>query len=190
MVRFLFAALLVGCSAAAGESDLPAQSGGSAGAPTAAAGEGPTGGSTSQVAGAGGLVSEAGKAPDGGTVAKAGEPPIGGTGGAGGSAGSAPVGGNLTGGSGGAAAGAASAGSAGQIGSAGTATGGAGPKCPADFYCHELGPDAFAKCVTRPADPDPQFPGCTITEGTCFYPKDAPESCILDSCWSTKRTCD
>jgi len=73
---------------------------------------------------------------------------------------------------------------------AGTAGGTSGPKCPADFYCHELGPDAFAKCVIEPTDPDPNFPGCEISRGTCFYPKDAPAACITDDCWSTKRACD
>lgn len=101
-------------------------------------------------------------------------------------AGELPAAGAPASGSGGAAAGSPPGGAAGQ---AGTPAGGSGPKCPADFYCHELGPDAFAKCITRPADPDPQFPMCTITEGTCFYPKDAPEACITADCWSTKRTC-
>jgi hypothetical protein len=184
MVRLFAVLLLVGCSASAGDAtfeDSPE------GEPTGMAGAAtePTAGSpTTAGASAGGLAS--GGSSAGSVVAKGGQDPeptagapttTAGTAAVSGSGGTSPT----TAGAGGS--------SAGQAPTAGT--GGAPPTaCPADFYCHELGPDAFAKCVTRPAPDDPQFPTCEITEGACFYPKDAPESCIKAECWSKKRTCD
>lgn len=177
-MRFFAVALLVSCSASTGGADVAPSPDGSAGAPVAAAGEPSEGSGTA--AGAGGLTSEAGKPGGGG---KAGQPVVA----TGGDSDPPPSG---SGGGGTSSGGKANGGTGGTAGGKGGSSGAAGAtSCPADFYCHPLGPDAFAKCVTRPADPDPQFPMCTITEGACFYPKTAPESCITPDCWSKKRTC-
>jgi hypothetical protein len=173
MLRYLALTLLMGCSASAGGAsfDGPADDEplGQAGAPAEpVAGAPAIGGSDA----AGSL--SVGGASAGSPVVKGGQEPVAG----------APAAGAASGGQ------AGQAGAGGAAATAGSPSAGSPPACPSDYYCHELGPDAFAKCVVRPAPDDPQFPMCTITEGACFYPKDAPESCIKPECWSKKRTCD
>jgi hypothetical protein len=182
VMRFLLLAIVVSCSAAPsadGDGVPPAPMAGSGGAtePPAGGAGAPGGAAGVPVAGSGGLPAGAPAAGDAGLGGGGGAPPVAGMPPAGGgpATSGAPTGGTPAGGG-------TSSGAGGASGS--------GDACPADYYCHELGPDAFAKCVIRPAPDDPQFPSCKISEGTCYWPKDAPESCIKPECWSKRRTCD
>lgn len=174
MMRYLALVLLAGCAAptgGAGSFDGPpdGEPAGMAGAPTEPTPGPPIGGSADAGAPSVGG-SSAGSPAAEATGGQPPEPSAGASTFAGGGAGGAP------------------AGVGGDASAAGAPSPSAGAKCPADFYCAQP-PDAFAKCVIRPADPDPRFPMCEITERTCYWPTDAPESCIKAECWKMLRSC-